>query len=79
MRLAEGMASAYEVCVALFISDIVGPALLVLAQYLVNGSFFRLGIIVHTREVIEVVFLLAVLALATRESELCVCLDLVRF
>jgi len=79
MRLAEGMASAYEVCVSLFISDIVGPALLVLAQYLVNGSFFRLGIIVHTREVIEVVFLLAVLALATRESELRIRLDLMRF
>ena len=73
------MASAYEVCVSLFISDIVGPALLVLAQYLVNGSFFRLGIIVHTREVIEVVFLLAVLALATRESELRIRLDLMRF
>ena len=66
------------VCVSLFISDVVGPALLVLAQNLEDSSFFRFCIIIHTRKVVEVVFLLAVLALATRESEFRIRLDLMR-
>jgi len=73
------MDSAYEICIALLICDVVGPSLLVLAQNLVDGGFFRFCIVIHTREVIEVIFLLAVLALATRESELGIRLDLVRF